>query len=107
MVLRGIRIAEAGVRFPPGPPSEMFYFYILKCKDGTLYCGSAKDLKQREAVHNSGRGSKYVTAHGGGKIVYHEKFRSWGKALKREAEVKKLLRKEKLQLIKNKTQRYT
>jgi len=79
----------------------MFYFYILKCKDGTLYSGSAKDLKQREKKHNSGKGSKYVFAHGGGKIVYSEKFRSWGKTLKREAEVKKLSRAKKLSLIKN------
>jgi len=79
----------------------MFYFYILKCKDGTLYSGSAKDLKEREAKHNSGKGSKYVYAHGGGKIVYSERFRSWGKALRREAAVKKLSRAKKLELIKN------
>ncbi|MDR3642365.1 MAG: GIY-YIG nuclease family protein [Candidatus Doudnabacteria bacterium] len=78
----------------------MFYFYILKCKDGTLYSGSTNDLKKREAVHNSGKGSKYVIAHGGGKIVYHEKFRKWGKALSREAQVKKLSRRKKLELIK-------
>ena len=78
----------------------MNYFYILKCKDGSLYSGSTKDLKNREVTHNSGKGSKYVFAHGGGKIVYHEKFRSWGKTLKREAAVKKLSRKEKLKLIK-------
>jgi putative endonuclease len=78
----------------------MFYFYILKCKDGTLYSGSTNDLKSREQKHNSGKGSKYVAAHGGGKIVYHEKFRSWGKTLKREAAVKKLSRSEKIKLIK-------
>ena len=79
----------------------MFYFYILKCKDGTLYCGSAKDLREREAKHNSGTGSKYVRAHGGGKIVYSEKFKKWGKALSREAEVKKWPRSKKQILIKN------
>ena len=78
----------------------MFYFYILKCKDGTLYSGSTNDLKKRELMHNSGKGSKYVTAHGGGKIVYSEKFRKWGKALSREAAVKKLSRVKKLELIK-------
>jgi putative endonuclease len=80
----------------------MFYFYILKCKDGTLYSGSARDLTEREQKHNSGRGSKYVYAHGGGKIVYSEKFRSWSKTLKREAEVKKLSRAKKINLIKSK-----
>ncbi len=78
----------------------MFYFYILKCKDGTLYSGSAKDLLAREAVHNSGKGSKYVIAHGGGKIIYHENFRKWGKALSREAAVKKWPRQKKLELVK-------
>ncbi len=78
----------------------MFYFYILKCEDGTFYSGSTKDLKLREKTHNSGRGSKYVYAHGGGKIVYYEKFKSWGKTLSREAEVKKYSREKKLGLIK-------
>jgi putative endonuclease len=80
----------------------MFYFYILKCKDGTLYCGSAKNLKDRETVHNAGKGSAYVRSRGGGKIVYHEKFRFWGKALSREAQVKKLSRLQKLSLIRTK-----
>jgi predicted GIY-YIG superfamily endonuclease len=79
----------------------MFYFYILKCKDGTLYCGSAKNLEDRLAKHNSGKGSKYVISRGGGKIVYSENFRSWNKTLKREAEIKKWARAKKLQLIKN------
>jgi len=78
----------------------MSYFYVLKCRDGSLYCGSAKNLDDRERVHNSGKGSAYVRSRGGGKIVYSEKFRSWGKALKREAEVKKFSRVKKLLLIK-------
>jgi putative endonuclease len=67
----------------------MFYFYLFRCKDGTLYCGSTRNLIEREKLHNSGRGSKYVRAHGGGKIIYSEKFKTIGNALKREAEVKK------------------
>jgi len=78
----------------------MHYFYILKCKDKSLYSGVAKDLKKREAMHNSGKGSKYVRAHGGGKIIYSEKFRTIGKDLKREAEVKRFSRQEKLDLVK-------
>jgi predicted GIY-YIG superfamily endonuclease len=78
----------------------MAYFYILKCKDGSLYCGSAKDLEARVKKHNSGKGSAYVRSRGGGKVVYFEKFRKWGKALSREAEVKKWKRESKLELIK-------
>lgn len=77
----------------------MHYFYILQCKDKTLYCGYTKDLSKREKDHNTGLGSKYVRAHGGGKIVYSEKFKSLSDALKREAEVKKWTRAKKLLLI--------
>lgn len=80
----------------------MYYFYILKCKDGSLYSGSAKNLQAREAVHNSGKGSAYVKSRGGGRIIYFEKFRTWSKTLKREAEVKKWSREKKIKLIKNK-----
>lgn len=80
----------------------MFYFYIFKCKDGTLYSGSAKDIKKREKLHNLGLGSKYVKSRGGGKIVYFEKFRTLDKALRREAEVKKWPRNKKINLIKSK-----
>ena len=77
----------------------MHYFYILRCKDGTLYCGSTNDLKKRLMLHNSGKGSKYVRSRGGGVMVHSEKFRSVGKALRREAEVKKWPRTKKLRLI--------
>ncbi|MEK7618097.1 MAG: GIY-YIG nuclease family protein [Patescibacteria group bacterium] len=78
----------------------MLYFYILQCKDKTLYCGSTTDLKKREATHNQGKGSKYVKSRGGGKIIYFEKFKSLNKALRRETEVKKWPRAKKLVLIK-------
>mgnify|MGYP001190438419 FL=1 len=77
----------------------MHYFYILQCKDKTLYCGYTKDLIKREKDHNAGLGSKYVRAHGGGEIIYSEKFKSLSKALKREAEVKRWTRARKLGLI--------
>lgn len=77
----------------------MFYVYILRCKkDDSLYCGYTKELNKRELVHNAGKGSKYVYSRGGGKIVYFEEFKSLSKALKREAEVKKLSRQKKLEL---------
>lgn len=79
----------------------MFYFYVLRCKDGTLYCGSTKDIENRENLHNSGRGSKYVHSRGGGVIIYSEEFGTLSGALKREAEVKKWSRYKKEALIKS------
>ncbi len=78
----------------------MFYFYILRCKDGTLYCGSTNDITKREKLHNTGKGSKYVRAHGGGTIVYTESFATINEALRREAAIKKWSRLKKLALIK-------
>ncbi|HAG27655.1 TPA: endonuclease [Patescibacteria group bacterium] len=77
----------------------MYYFYILQCKDNSLYCGYTTDLKQREQEHNLGLGSKYVRSKGGGKIVYSEKFKSRSEALKREALIKTWTRQKKLQLL--------
>lgn len=77
----------------------MHYCYLVRCADGTLYCGSTKDLGRRMRQHNAGKGSIYVRTHGGGKIVYTEKFATVGAALRREAQIKKLTRQEKQKLI--------
>ncbi len=80
----------------------MFYFYILRCKDRTLYCGSTNNLDNRVKMHNTGRGSVYVRSRGGGEIVYAESFLTKSESLKREAEVKKWPREKKEELISNK-----
>lgn len=71
----------------------------MRCRDGTLYSGSTKNLEKREQLHNSGKGARYTRSRGGGKIVYSERFNSVSLALKREAEVKKLTKLQKEQLI--------
>lgn len=78
----------------------MYHFYILRCKDGSLYCGSTNDLTNREAAHNNGRGSVYVRTHGGGRIIYSEDLPDRNSALKREAEVKKWPKQKKELLVK-------
>lgn len=76
------------------------YAYILKCADGTLYAGYGMDLKRRVKEHNeSNLGAKYTRGRRPVKLVYSEKFTTRSLAQKREAEIKKLSRKEKLKLI--------
>lgn len=77
----------------------MHYFYLFRCKDNTLYAGITKDLKKRELLHNTGKGAKYTQSRGGGVIIYSEKFKTVGAALKREAEVKKWNKNKKELLI--------
>lgn len=81
----------------------MNYTYILKCNDGTLYCGWTNDLEKRIKTHNDGKGAKYTRSRLPVSLVYYEKFESSVEAQKREREIKKLSRSEKLNLIKNLT----
>jgi putative endonuclease len=78
----------------------MYKVYILECnKGGSFYCGITNDLSARIKAHNSGKGSKFVWSRGGGELVYSEALPSRGKALTREAEIKKMSRKQKAFLI--------
>ena len=60
----------AGVRawlkdVPPPLQSLMFFVYIVRCADDTLYTGFARDPHERVKVHNSGKGAKYALASAG------------------------------------------
>ncbi|MEG2380888.1 MAG: GIY-YIG nuclease family protein [Oscillospiraceae bacterium] len=79
----------------------MNYTYILKCGDGSLYCGYTNDLEKRLHTHNSGNGAKYTKGRLPVILVYSEEFKTKSEALKREIEIKKLTRAEKLKLIKS------
>lgn len=75
------------------------YFYLAQCNDGSLYAGTCIHLSEREAKHNDGTGAKYTRSRRPVKMVYHEAFATLSEARKREAEVKKLSRSQKLLLI--------
>ena len=79
----------------------MYYIYLAKCSDNSLYCGYTDNLKNREKVHNSGKGAKYTRSRLPVKIVYYEEFETKSEALKREHAIKKLTRGQKEKLIKN------
>jgi putative endonuclease len=79
----------------------MYYLYILKCADKTLYTGITTDLKRRVVEHNNSKlGAKYTSSRRPVKLVYSKKFRDRSKASKEEARIKKLRRAQKLELIK-------
>lgn len=75
------------------------FVYILRCSDNSLYTGSAKVLETRVNLHQSGKGAKYTRGRLPVELVYQEAVESWGMALKREAEIKRLTKKQKLTLI--------
>lgn len=74
-----------------------YVVYILQCSDGTLYTGSTKDLEKRVHAHNNLKGgAKYTRARRPVELVYSESCESLSAARKREAEIKRLTREEKL-----------
>lgn len=80
---------------------DMFYVYILKCSDNTLYTGYTVDVSARLEIHNKGLGAKYTRGRLPVTLVYQEALESKGEAMKREIQIKKLTRKQKEALINN------
>ena len=77
----------------------MWYFYIVRCADESLYSGATTDIKRRIKEHNAGKGGGYTNAHRPVKLVYKEVYRTQSRALTREYQIKKWTRKKKLKLI--------
>lgn len=75
--------------------------YILKCANSALYTGVAKDLEARLETHRSGKGSKYVRANLPFDLVYSKVFGNKIDAMKEEARIKSLTKKEKELFIQN------
>lgn len=78
----------------------MFYVYILRCNDGTLYTGFTINLENRIKTHNNGMGAKYTRGRTPVKLVYKEEYETKSEALKRECALKRLTRIQKLKIIK-------
>lgn len=77
----------------------MWWVYILRCGDGTLYTGSTDDVERRLEAHRAGKGAKYTRGRGPLKLVYSEGCPDRSAALRRECAVKRLTRQEKLRMI--------
>ncbi|MBE5977254.1 GIY-YIG nuclease family protein [Lacrimispora xylanisolvens] len=77
----------------------MNYTYLVKCADNTLYCGWTNHLEKRMEAHNQGRGAKYTKTRRPVELVYYESYPTKEEAMRREVQIKKLSRKDKLFLI--------
>ena len=83
----------------------MYTIYILRTDKNTLYIGYTSDLEKRLAEHKSKspKSAKYMRYFDSFELVYTEEYESRGEAMKREAALKKLSRKQKDELITEKT----
>lgn len=75
------------------------FVYVLRCRDGSLYAGAAKDLGRRLGQHQAGTASKYTRARRPVRLVWSRRVRTWQRALRLERRIKQLTRAEKLALV--------
>jgi len=83
------------------PNLFMWNVYIIQCKDGKLYTGITNNLNRRLSEHNSGHGGRFTKFRKPVKLVYYQILPTRSKALKKEIEIKKLNRCEKLELVRS------
>ena len=77
----------------------MYYVYMLRCADGSLYTGITSDLEKRMKTHNSGKASHYTAARLPVQLAYTEEQPDKSSALKREYVLRNLTRAEKEHLL--------
>ncbi len=87
---------------PPGKTEPIAYWlYIVACADGTYYTGIATDVQRRLLEHNGAKanGARYTAARRPVSLVYAVALPNRSHALKEEARIKRLTRRQKQQLI--------
>ena len=77
----------------------MHHVYVIECSDGTLYTGYTTDVERRIEEHNSGEGAKYTRGRTPVELVHTEEYETRSEAMSREAEIKKMSRNEKEELV--------
>ncbi len=82
-----------------------WFTYIVRCADDSLYTGVCTDVQRRIDEHNSNTRSaaRYTRARQPVELVYCEAVNNRSEACKREAEIRKLNRQQKLRLVRQHT----
>ena len=94
-----MRQAAEGRKRGTNAPGETWFLYILRCADGSFYTGIAKDVKRRCQQHNDGTASRYTRSRRPIRLAYQETHFNLSSALKREAAIKAMTRRDKQALI--------
>jgi putative endonuclease len=79
---------------------KRWHVYIIRCSDASLYTGIATDVPERLAKHDAGKGAKYTRGRGPVALAYCEAAKDESAAKKREAEIKRLSRAKKEEIVK-------
>jgi putative endonuclease len=83
----------------PDAVSSSWYLYIARCADGSLYTGIARNVRERIAQHDAGRGARYTRGRGPLSLCASRRCATQGDALRLELAVKRLPRPDKERLL--------
>jgi len=75
------------------------FVYLLRCADGSLYCGWTTDVEQRLAKHRAGTASRYTRSRLPLELAWSRSVASRSEAMREEARIKRLPRDRKLELL--------
>ena len=75
------------------------FVYMLRCRDGSLYTGIARDLEKRLAQHHAGRASRYTRSRLPVVLAWSCEVETWSDALREEIRIKGLPKGEKEMLV--------
>jgi len=78
---------------------SLWFVYLLRCVDGSLYTGITNDLTRRCYQHSAGTASRYTRSRLPVALVYQEPHESRSLALRRELAIKRMKRPEKESLV--------
>jgi len=92
------RMIRGLLRRTPVPMGDA-YVYLLRCRDGSLYCGWTSDIERRLAAHRSGRASRYTASRLPVELAFAQRMADSRAARREEVRIKRLTRAEKLALV--------
>ena len=77
----------------------MYYCYVVRCADGSLYAGVTTDLERRVKEHNEGKGARYTASRRPVRLAWSEPHPDRSSAQSREAAIKRMSRSQKETLL--------
>ncbi|MBO0961751.1 GIY-YIG nuclease family protein [Neobacillus sp. MM2021_6] len=75
------------------------FFYVVTCRDGSLYAGYTNNLERRIMLHNKGKGAKYTRSRGPVALTFYKGYDNKSDAMSAEYYFKKLSRKQKIEFL--------
>ncbi len=75
-----------------------WYVYLLRCSDGSLYCGATTNVMRRLQEHNDGIGCRYTRSRIPVRLVWSSEILSKSEAYREEYQIKRLSKNDKEKL---------